>query len=368
MTQDARRRTQRFSDVRADFPYTQECVYLNTAAAGLSWRGLGLAAAEFYDGAKRRGMNGMPEWRKVADQARERIGRMMDVPAASVHFVASTTEGLNLAIQAIPFSRGDEILVAADEFSSVVLACESVRRTGAVVKKVAVSREDERVETLASAIGPATRAVAVSHVHWVTGTRVDLERLGEACRRHDALLVVDGAQGLGAVSIALGETDIYCASTFKWLIAGFGLAVLVVRDRAAERLEPAIRGYNNEIPSRSLQFSHVNYPGIFALNASLEYMERVGWSAIYEQVDGLWRELRDALAAARITIVTPDESHAGILSVLLGDAAALRDALVKDNVFVEERGGLLRISPHFYNTSADVARFVERLDHLRRDT
>ena len=56
--------------VREDFPYLRDCVYLNTAAAGLSWTGQGTAAARFYDEAKSRGFNGMHVWRGAADSVR----------------------------------------------------------------------------------------------------------------------------------------------------------------------------------------------------------------------------------------------------------------------------------------------------------
>jgi selenocysteine lyase/cysteine desulfurase len=349
-------------NVRDDFPYTAECVYLNTAAAGLSWRGQGHAAAAFYENAKGRGMNGMPVWREVADQARTRIARLMGVSATEVRFTSSTTEGLHLALGAIPFERGDEIVVAADEFPSVMLACKGAEARGVVVRQVPVPSESERETAVIDAIGPRTRAVAISHVHWITGTRLDLVRIGAACRERDTFLVVDGAQALGATPIALGDSAFYSASVFKWLISGFGLAVLIVRDHVADRLEPLVRGYNNGPPSRELQYAHVNYPGIYALNASLEYLEHLGWPRIYAEVDTLWSELHSAVTGIGIEIVTPTAAHAGILSCVAPDAARLKETMSRENILIEERGGLLRVSPHFYNNSTDVATLAQRLE------
>ena len=351
-------------DVRNDFPYTAECVYLNTAAAGLSWRGQGKAAASFYDGPKARGMNGMADWRARADEARGRVARFMGVSDTEVRFAASTTEGLYLALGAIPFEDGDEIVLPADEFPSVVAACENAPRAAVTLRRVEVRDEASRENALLDAITPRTRAVALSHVHWVTGTRIDLHRVAAACQGVGATLVVDGAQALGAVPIALGEAAFYSASVFKWLVSGFGLAVLVVRESTARALEPGVRGYNNPAPSRELQYAHVNHPGIHALAGSLEYLERVGWNRIYGHVDALWRELYASVAALNVEIVTPETAHAGIMSCMLPDAREVKDALAAESVFVEERVGLLRISPHLYNTSEDIAAFVERLDRL----
>ena len=351
-------------DVRADFPYAAECVYLNTAAAGLSWRGQGRAAASFYEGPKSRGMNGMAEWRARADDARARVARLTGVSAAEIRFTASTTEGLYLSLGAIPFEDGDEIVLAADEFPSVVAACENAPRAAITLRRVVVPDEASREGALLDAITTRTRAVALSHVHWVTGTRIDLDRVGAACRRAGATLVVDGAQALGAIPMALGDTALYSASVFKWLVSGFGLAVLIVRDSASQELEPRVRGYNNPSPSRELQYAHVNHPGIHALAASLEYLERLGWDRVYAQVDALWYEMHASLTALGISVVTPQTAHAGIISCSLPDAPAIKDALARDNVYVEERAGLLRVSPHFYNTTEDIAAFIERLGRM----
>jgi cysteine desulfurase/selenocysteine lyase len=353
-------------DVRGDFPYADECVYLNTAGAGLSWRGQGEASALFYDGPKSRGLNGMAEWRALADDARARIARLLGAKASEVRFVSSTTEGLYLSLGAIPFRDGDEIVTAEDEFPSVLAACEHAPRAAVVLRKVAVSDEAARESALLDAITTKTRAVAASHVHWVTGTRIDLERVADACRRVDATLVVDGAQGLGATPVELGDNALYSASVFKWLISGFGLGILIVRERAASALEPAVRGYNNAAPSRELQYAHVNYPGILALSASLEYLERLGWDSIYAEVETLWRELHAALSALDIEVVTPPSAHAGILSCKLPEMPGIKDALAREHVYVEERAGLLRVSPHFYNTSEDIGAFVEQLRRVLR--
>jgi selenocysteine lyase/cysteine desulfurase len=353
-------------DVRGDFPYAGECVYLNTAAAGLSWRGQGRAAASFYDGPKARGMNGMADWRARTDDARARIARLMRVNTAEVRFAASTTEGLYLTLGAIAFNDGDEIVLAEDEFPSVVAACEHAPRAGVTLRRVAVPDEASREDALLGAITTRTRAVALSHVHWVTGTRINLDRVGAACDQVGATLVVDGAQALGAVRVTLGDNTLYSASVFKWLISGFGLGVLIAREGAARTLEPAVRGYNNPAPSRDLPYSHVNHPGIHALDASLEYLERLGWDRIYAHVETLWTELHTSLSALRLEVITPESAHAGIISCRMPNALEIKDALARDNVYVEERGGLLRVSPHFYNTSEDISAFIERLGRLLR--
>jgi selenocysteine lyase/cysteine desulfurase len=356
--------------IRADFPYLDECVYLNTAAAGLSWNGEGRAAALFYDKAKQRGMNGMSIWRETGARARARLSDLLQVHDDEIRFVSSTTEGLNLAIGAVEWRPGDEVVFAKDEFPSVVLACEAAGKAGARLRPVDVKMESDRESALLAALTPATRVLAVSHVHWVTGTRVDLRRMSAAC--HHALgtmLFVDGIQAIGAVPTDLGETDVYCASVFKWLLSGFGLAVLVVRERVQADLAPRIRGYNNPPPSTDLAYSHVNYPGLYALAASLEYLEsRIGWETVYRRVALLARELSDGLRERGYVVATPADACAGIVSCRVPDPSAVKEWLAKNGVFVEAREGLLRVSPHFYNTSDDLRSFFDALVKIPRQT
>ncbi|MCX5761542.1 MAG: aminotransferase class V-fold PLP-dependent enzyme, partial [Gemmatimonadetes bacterium] len=230
---------------------------------------------------------------------------------------------------------------------------------GATVRRVEFGAEDARESALIEALTPATRVMAVSHVHWVTGTRLDLARLAAACHAVGALLVVDGIQAMGAIPIELGETDVYCGAVFKWLLSGFGLAVLVMRDRAREVLSPRVRGYNNDPPSLEIQHSHVNYPGLYALSSCLNYLETViGWDAVHARVRALTAELEFGLADLGLRVITPLDARAGIVSCEVPDAVAIRDRLADEGIFVEARGGLLRVSPHFYNTSADLTAFL----------
>jgi cysteine desulfurase / selenocysteine lyase len=149
---------------------------------------------------------------------------------------------------------------------------------------------------------------------------------------------------------------------FKWLLSGFGLAVLIVREPVQRQLTPAVRGYNNPSPSTELQYSHVNYPGICALAATLEHIEsEVGWESVFARVDALTDALTTELESRGISVVTPRHARAGIVSCAVAVPDRVRDTLAARAIFVESREGCLRISPHFYNTFEDIHACVEAL-------
>ena len=349
------------NDVRAAFPYLARCVYLNTAAAGLSWTGQGKAVAEFFDSAKATGIGGESEWAGKVTAAKHELASLLDVAPQSIHFVGSTTEALNLIALSLPLQRGDRIVLAQDEFPSVIQAWQSWEGQGVEILQVAIPDELERTETLRAAVKNGVKVLAVSHIHWRTGTRVDLVQLSAHCRKHGCRLIVDGVQAIGAVPVRAAIVDAYCASVFKWLLSGFGLGIVTVSERLADELQPVLRGYNNEPPSRGIRYSHINYPGVYALLASLQYLRSVGWEAIHSRVDHLASFTITSLRDRGFQVITPESARGGIVSIQHPEASRVVRALAEQAIFVEDRGGVIRVSPHFYNTEEDIEHFVSAL-------
>jgi cysteine desulfurase/selenocysteine lyase len=355
-----------YQKVRADFPHLDQRLYLNTASAGLAWKGAGKAAARFFETMYNRGYDGREDWRAVAGRVQTRIGRLAGVSPRDVGFASSTTEALNLIAHSLPVQQGDRVVICEDEFPSVRAVAEIMARRGAKLVAVPVCDEAARTQALAAAARDS-RFVLASHVHWESGARIDLEPLSAACGQNGAFLIVDGIQALGAAAVTAGLVDAYLASTFKWLISGFGLAIAITSPRLREALTPVFRGYANQPPSHDLRYSHANYPGLVTLEASLDYMERLSWHAIYLRNERLRRHLAARLTDLGADVVTP-ENAAAIVSIRLSEPQVMMERLAAEGVSVEARGRCLRISPHFYNNEADVDRFAEILAQLQKET
>lgn len=347
------------SGARDSFPFVAEAVYLNTATAGLSWKGLGEASAAFYE-AKLRGICGRDQWVATAARARDRLARLLGVAEDSVSFTGSATEALNLACLGLPLPPGSRIAIASDEFPSVRQACLALRKAGVESTPVAIPRESQRTAVLAAAAADA-QVLAVSHVHWRTGTCVDLEQLAAACANSGAWLIVDGVQAVGAIPVRAGLADAYCGSSFKWLLSGFGLGFMTLSERLARQWTPPFRGYANEWPSRDPQYGHLDYPGIYALDASLAFLDSLGWGAIFQRVAQLATRLDAALRRSGFEVLTPSNAGAGIVSVRHDEAAGLVRRLGEESIYVEDRDGIVRASPHFYNSEADIDRLAAAL-------
>jgi len=342
--------------LRRDFPYRTGRVYLNSAGAGLPWVGAQHAAAAHFADIARRGAEARSGWLEVEESARERVSRMLRLPHADIAFLHSTTEVMSLAAASMAWKAGDEVVFPADDFPTVVLAWQGARAAGAHLVSVPIDDEARRTDLLLAAVTSRTRVVAVTHVNATTGTRVDLDRLGAACRDVGALLVVDGIEALGSIPVDFGPVDVYGAGVFKWLLSGFGTAIGVFRERARAVLTPACRGYRNPPPSRRFEYSEPNFPGLAVLDATLAYLEDVGWDTVHRRVKELTAMVDASVRRHGLVIVTPPQ-RGGIVSFAHRDADAVVERLRADGVDVVSKGGLVRVSPHFYNTPDDISRF-----------
>jgi selenocysteine lyase/cysteine desulfurase len=353
-------------EARALFPYLEQRIYLDTAAAGLCWKGHGAAVARFYDDVKCRGYDARPEWWAMTNKVRARLARWLGVAPEDINFVSNTTEGLNLASHSLRLRAGDRVVFAEDEFPSVARIWHAAERAGAEAVRVNVPREEDRQACLMAAVNDGTRVLVVSQTQSHTGTTVDLVALGRHCHDHGALLMVDGIQALGAVPVRLAGVDIYAASFFKWMLSGFGIGLLVTSRRARAAMTPAWRGYANMDDKEQLQYAHMNTPALYGLDATLDVLDFIGWEAIYARVRQLGDYLIDAADARGLDLVTPREQRAGIFVVRAPDGEAVRARLAERNISVSARGPGVRISPHFYNTPEDIEQCVDALASVLR--
>ncbi|MGW4957901.1 aminotransferase class V-fold PLP-dependent enzyme [Nonomuraea sp. NPDC004186] len=334
--------------------------YFDTASIGLVPEAVRAAVGACYE-AMGRGTRGSREWRPVVERAHRRYAAELGVAEDEVAFMASTGEAVNAIAHAVPWRPDDEVLVLRDEFPTVVYPWRGLGDAVRVVEVDALPGDD-RLGALLAAIGPRTRVVAVSHVSSFTGTLVDLDVLGAACARAGATLVVDGAQAAGAIPVSLDHVDFYVATGYKWLLAGFGVAVVAARRAALDSLRPTLLGHGNPPPTPRLTYGHLNLPGVYALEAAAAFRETVGHEEIHARVARLARRLHEEAAALGLVPVAHPERMGGIVSVA-GHADAV-DRLAARGLAVAHRGGHLRMSPHFYASDADVDRLLAELKAL----
>jgi selenocysteine lyase/cysteine desulfurase len=230
-----------------------------------------------------------------------------------------------------------------------------------------------------------TRLVALASCHFLSGFRPDLAVIGALLRRRGILLCVDGIQTLGAFPTTVKHVDFLAADAHKWLLGPCAAGLLYVRRELQERLRPTVFGWHNvRCPNfvaqermvlrgdaRRYEAGSHNLLGLAGLGAALELLEEFGLEAIGAQLLRQRTRLVPALKAAGWAVLSPDCSPSNASAIVTfrresADLAAVHRRLEAAGVVTSlraDRAGrqYLRISPHFYNTDAELGRLLEAL-------
>jgi L-cysteine/cystine lyase len=223
---------------RAEFPVLDRVIYMNAGTNGpVPRRAVAAVEAELRVELDQ-GRSGKPHFERMMEARaalRVRIAGLMGCDAEEVALTGSTTDGVNAALTALDIGPGDEVVTSDEEHPGVLAPlAAAARRRGLRIRVVPW-------DGLADAVDDRTALVASSHVSWVSGRVIDSRALREA----GAPVLLDGAQGLGAVPVdvrALG-CDFYAASGQKWLCGPDASGYLYVRRERAVALDSPWPGY-----------------------------------------------------------------------------------------------------------------------------
>ncbi len=303
------------ADLRAAFPVLQKVAYLNAGSVGP----VPLGAVE---AAERQLRLGLEEGRaskaqfdrllEMGDALRTRVAARLGASPGEIALTGATTDGVNAVIGGLDLRSGDEILTTDEEHPGLLAPLASARQRRGVRVRV-VGFED-----IAREVSPDTRLVACSHVSWHTGRVVDTQGLAAS----GAPVLLDGAQGLGAVPVDVGALgcEYYAASGQKWLCGPIGSGYLYVRRDLVEDLAPLAPGYGSLTdPVRALELPLRDGAGRFDSGlppshhlawalAALDTLEEAGFDAVLRRGPELAAQLADLLAGRGLTVAPRGQS------------------------------------------------------------
>lgn len=368
-----------------EFPHQRDGVYLNHAASSPMPARTARALRAYADDRERLFhlyRTGTQDYALHVLQAK--VARLLNSPPDRLALVPTTTDAMAGALNAIDWRPGDNVVVPANEFPGVLYPCLHLARRGVDVRQVPVDRHCD-LDRVLGAIDRRTRAVAISHVHWQTGHRVDLTALGAACQAGGALSIVDAIQSVGGVpvDVTAAGIDVLAAGAYKWLMAIPGTAVVYASPRFLEQVVPDRAGHVN-IDAAAAGTSriawvagaarfHVGGPinaALIALEQSVDLLMGIGIAAIQTHVGTLLDRLIDGAGAAGLTVMSDvrPPHRSTFMNVSTGDATRderLVKALVDAGIVVGFRGPGIRVAPHLHNSFDDVDRFLARARELR---
>ena len=372
-------------DLTAQFPILDELIFFDHAGvAPIS--GPAAAALEAYARqAATRGYVGsgwQPRIRQVKQLAARLIGAESDDQIA---FVANTSTGLNMVARGLDWHQGDQVVITSVEYPANRYPWEDLARFGVQMIQVEPHADGTiDVQDVCRAITERTRIVALSHVQYASGFRIDLKPISDAIHAAGGYLCVDAIQSVGVVPVNVQDQgiDFLAADGHKWLLAPEGCGIFYCRGDLLAKLHPALVGWMGMVDhtnfgnyqfafaptARRFEPGSYNVPGILALGASLELLLDVGVEAVWSRVDQLTERLCASLDAKGYRLCSPRLAHlhrSGIVvfepPALAPTPAQIAAALGAERMVIVVREGRLRASPHFYNSDSQVDRLVEAL-------
>jgi cysteine desulfurase/selenocysteine lyase len=362
---------------RREFPHTWSgMVYLNHAAvAPLSFR-VRDAVDRYMARRALKGIEPYPWAVKMAHETRVLLAQMLHARADQVAFVMNTSDGLNIIAQGLDWQPGDRVLLNDLEFPTNLYPFLNLKRRGVeanIIKSVNGKITPKQIE---EAITPKTKLLSISHVQYRTGAKADLTAIGKICRERNIFFVVDAIQSLPHCSIDVERDgiDFLASGSHKWMMAGEGAAYVYASDRALGAIHQPFVGWTSvedpfdpkphidRLRHGAARFENgtINYPGIAALNASLKFFNEFGLEKMERAVLDLSGYLIQRFERQGIEVITPtaETERAGIVSFNFPEAEKTFERLEKQNIILSFRSGILRASPHFYNTEEELKKLV----------
>ena len=353
------------AELRAAFPVFERCTYLNAGTCGPLPAAVRRAADGALEQATDDGRYGAHFDALLAtrDALRASYAGVLHAQADDVALTTCTSEGIVRVLLGLDLQPGDEVLTAPDEHPGLLAPLAAARdQRGVKVRLVAF-------EDLADAVTPATKLVACSHVSWIDGRRApDFAGL-------DVPVLLDGAQGIGAVPVDVGALGcaFYAGSGQKWLCGPIGTGALWIAPAWSDRV--AVRGPNFfNIDSADAGLDAVLKPTaarhdtfsrpletLAGAAAALDVLGAFGWDALHERGAMLAETLAGMLAGRGLTVAPRDRTT--LVSWEDPDPPATRDRLTAGGIVLRDLPGtsLLRASVGAWNDESDLERLLAAL-------
>ncbi len=369
-----------------EFPVTREKIFLAHAGDCPLPRRVADAITEYTRGATT-GDQEKFVYPTILESGRKLGARLLNSKPEEVAFVGPTSLALSYIASGLKWRKHDNILIYFDDYPSNVYPWMALAERGVQVRLIN-TRELGVIRPIdvMGQVDEQTRLVALASCHFVSGSRLEYQAIGKFLYERNILFCLDAIQTLGAFPTTVEKVDFLAADAHKWLLGPCAAGLMYVRQELQEKLRPPVYGWNNvRCPNYVAQEQIVfrngahrfeagtyNLLGIVGLHAAMEMILEIGVENIAAELLRKRALLVPALQAKGYQVVGANakpETASGIVSFYLPDdtkLAALHQKLEAANIITSLRSDrkgqrYIRLSPHFYNTDAELHRLLELL-------
>jgi selenocysteine lyase/cysteine desulfurase len=367
---------------RREFPVCEKKAFLAHAGVSPLPRRVTEAMRCYLDAAARDDQEStLPE--RIVGETRQLAGKLIGASAEEIAFVGSTSMGLAMVATGLAWQSGDNLVCYRDDYPANVYPWVDLERRGVRVRFVEPKQYGNvTVEDLEPIVDDRTRLVALASTHFVSGWRLDVDRIGQFLKREGILFCLDGIQSFGALQTTVRHADFAAADAHKWLLGPLGVAIFYVRHEHFGKLHPPLVGWRNAVcpdyiaeekltfwpDARRYEPGSLNLVGLVGLHAALKMILELGIDVIEQRVLRLAKQVVSEAQRRGFEVLGPELDNkwmSGIVSLLSKhhDIERLHAKLVQANVITSlrrRRDGVrcLRVSAHFYNREEEIERLM----------
>lgn len=366
-----------FDRIREQFPVTSRFIYVNHAAVAPLSRRAADAMSRLSADVCENGSLHWEQWMQTYEGVRAAAARLINAHRDEIAIIKNTSEGVATVANGLSWKTGDRVVAFREEFPANYFPWSRLEERGVKVQWLSIEDPLEMVDQAAR----GARLLAISYVNYLSGFRVDLQALGEICKRHGCFFFVDAIQGMGAfpIDVQSARIDALAADGHKWLLGPEGCGILYVRREVQDSIDPVEFGWTNvahyaDYASRDMSLrpdagryecGTLNTIGCYGLRAALELILELSVEQIAAYVRALADRFADGAVQKGYEILGRRtlETSSGIVSVRKAEVDARR--IVRDlkakNIIAAPRQGWVRVSPHFYLLPEEMDRIVAEL-------
>jgi selenocysteine lyase/cysteine desulfurase len=315
---------------------------------------------------------------------RKKLASFLGAKESEIAFTYCTGCGSNIALNGIDWQKGDNAVIDDLEYPTDFHILNVLRKKGVEIRIARQENGAVSPDKFAALADKKTRAFVVSHISYLNGFRHDLKKLADIVHTYGGYLIVDSAQSIGGIKVDVKDenVDFMSGIPYKWLIGPNGLGFLYVREELISSITPDRLGWastndftsletmeSNPLPetARRYEYGTLGFESVYGLDASLDYINRIGMDAIEQRNLKLVHTLRERLLAHKVKFFTPEENKSPILTFFTDNERIFGTEMKKNKIFITARRrkkGQIRISPHFYNNEEDIEAFMRTFSSI----
>jgi selenocysteine lyase/cysteine desulfurase len=365
------------------FDIPEDVTYLNTAAQSPAFKAIYNAGLEGLKQKNRPYSIVGSDYFEPVIELKKLFAKLVDVTNYNrIATIPSVSYGMATVANNITLNPGDEILIIEEQFPSNYYSWKKLAdKYNATLKTI--SKSGNWNHAILEAINNKTAVVALGNIHWSNGSLFDLKSISKKTKLHNALLIIDGSQSIGALPFSVKEIEpdaLICAG-YKWMFGPYGCAYAYygsyfdngnpLEENWSNRLDSenfaGLTNYQAEYKPLANRYCVGESGNFIYIKMQIAALKQIiAWTplAIQEYCKIISAEAVKELKSLGCKIEDDNNRTHHLFGIKLPgktDVDTLKKDLFNTNIFVSFRGNYIRVSCHLFNTPEDFKPLIKCL-------